>query len=204
MKLVVVGAGGHASVVVDAAREAGVADITVVDERATISHVGSAPVASSLAQVQGATHFIVAIGDNAARAAEYERAIAAGLTPYSVIHPSAVISAESLIADGVFVGALAVVNPGAVIRTNAIVNTAAVVEHDCSVGKHAFIGPSATLCGGCSVGDSALVGAGATLIPLVSVGEGSVVGAGATVTENFGDGLTVAGVPARAIRGAGA
>lgn len=202
MRLIVVGAGGHASVVIDAARAAGVSDIAVVDERATISHVGSAPVFASLSLVAGATHFIVAVGDNAARAAEFERALAAGLEPYSVIHPTAVISPEALIAGGVFIGALAVVNPGAVVRTNAIVNTAAVVEHDCSVGAHAFIGPRATLCGGCSVGDGALVGAGATLIPLTSVGEGSVVGAGAAVTENFGAGLTVVGVPARAVRGA--
>ena len=204
MRLIVVGAGGHASVVIDAARAAGVSDIAVVDERATISHVGSAPVFSSPSQVSGATHFIVAVGDNAARAAEFDRALAAGLEPHSVIHPTAVVSPEALIGVGVFVGALAVVNPGAVVRANAIVNTAAVVEHDCSIGAHAFIGPRATLCGGCSVGEGALVGAGATMIPLTSVGEGTVVGAGAAVTENFDAGLTVVGVPARAVRGVGA
>lgn len=196
MKLMVVGAGGHASVVVDAARATGVSDIVVVDANTTRLAVGSAPVVGTFDDTPDATHFIVAIGDNRARAAEYDRCIAAGLEPHSVIHPSAVISPEALIAAGVYVGALAVVNPGAVVRTNSIVNTAAVIEHDCSIGKHAFVGPGAALCGGCSIGEYSLIGANASMIPLTTVGDDTTVGAGAAVTRNFGDAVVVVGVPA--------
>lgn len=201
MKLMVVGAGGHASVVVDAARATGVSDIVVVDANTTKLAVGSAPVVGTFDDAPGVTHFIVAVGDNHARAAEYARCVGAGLEPHSVIHPSAVISPEALIAAGVYIGALAVVNPGAVVRTNSIINTAAIIEHDCSIGKHAFVGPGAAICGGCSIGEYTLVGANASMIPLTSVGDDTTVGAGAAVTRNFGDGVTVVGVPAHEISG---
>ena len=202
MKLIIVGAGGHASVVIDAARMAGVTEFAVIDEHTAAAQVGRAPIFRSVDQVEDATHFTIAIGDNFIRAAEYQRYLEMGLAPYSVIHPAATVSDEALVADGVFVGANAVINPGAVVRTNCIVNTAAIVEHDCSLGKHSFIGPGAALCGGCTVGEYALIGANAAMVPLTTVGDRTVVGAGASVTKNFGDDLLVVGVPAREVRSA--
>jgi len=51
------------------------------------------------------------------------------------------------------------------------------------------------------LGDNVSVGAGAVIIGPVRVGSNAVVGANAVVTHDVPDGATVAGVPARVIRG---
>jgi UDP-perosamine 4-acetyltransferase len=55
------------------------------------------------------------------------------------------------------------------------------------------------LAGGVSVGARALVGVGASAIPGVAIGADAVVAAGAVVVSDVGDGVKVAGIPARRI-----
>lgn len=200
MRLLVIGAGGHAKVVIDAALDAGFEIAGVVGAPGGREQVLGIPVSDSGEGIV-ADGFIAAIGDNAARARAFAEHIDRGLTPLSVIHPSAVISSRATIGAGTFVAAGAVVNVDARIGRDAILNTGCTVDHDCVVGDHALIGPTASLCGACSVGTGTLVGAGASLIPGASVGDWSVVGAGAAVTADFPDRTVCAGVPARALHG---
>jgi acetyltransferase-like isoleucine patch superfamily enzyme len=51
------------------------------------------------------------------------------------------------------------------------------------------------------VGDRASIGSGAVLLGGIRIGEGALVGAGAVVTKDVAPGETVAGVPARLLRG---
>jgi hypothetical protein len=66
----------------------------------------------------GATHFLVAIGDNAIRAARFAETETRGLSPLSATHPSAVIARSAQVGAGTQVVAGVVVNPGAVIGRN--------------------------------------------------------------------------------------
>ena len=205
VRLIIIGAGGHGRVVADVAREAGMTPCAFVDCDPPAETVDGLPVFVSFEEAvtqcapDGATPaFISAIGDNHNRAKEYERALAAGLEPAQVIHPTATISDSATIGPGVFVGPQAVVNTAARIGKNAIINTAAVVEHDCTVGAHAFVAPGAVLCGASSVGDYSFVSAGAVIIPLVSVGSNALVAAGAVVTNNYPNNVRLFGIPAKA------
>lgn len=187
ISLLILGAGGHAKVVSDAARCAGVANIAFCDEGA----------GDSLAQcAAGATHVHVAIGDNETREHGYERAQEAGLTPLTIIHPSAQIASSARVGEGVYIGACSVVNPFAVIENYAILNTSCVVEHDCRVGIAAFVAPGAIMCGTCSLGAHSFLGANATMIPQTSLGANVIVGAGAIVIESIDEPCLLVGTPA--------
>lgn len=199
MRLLVVGAGGHAKVVIDAARAAWVEIAAVVAEPVVPgAEILGHEVLSMDANVD-ADGFIIAIGDNEARADLYARYLAKDLKPISVIHPSAVIADGVLVGEGSFVAAGVVVNVETQIGANAILNTGCVVDHDCKVGDHAHVGPNSNLCGGVSVGTGALVGAGSATTPLRVIGEWATVGAGAAVISDVPAGEVHAGVPARQI-----
>ena len=187
ISLLILGAGGHAKVVADAARCSGISNIAFCDE-------GSGDLLAQCAA--NATHIHVAIGDNETRERGYERAISCGLTPLTIIHPRACIASSAVIGDGVYVGAYTVVNPFAAIENYAILNTSCVVEHDCRVGIAAFVAPGAIMCGECTLGAHSFLGAHATMIPQVSLGPNVTVGAGATVLDSVEEPCLLAGTPA--------
>lgn len=199
MRLVVIGAGGHAKVVVDAARLAGFVVSGVLGRPGDPSDVLGVPVITDSRLVL-AERFIVAIGDNAARAHAFDAWVQAGLEPATVVHPSAVIARGVVMGPGTFVAAGVVVNVDARIGSDVILNTGCTVDHDCEVGDHALIGPAASLCGGARIGEGTLLGAGAAVLPRCEVGSWSVVGAGAAVTRNLPDRGVYVGVPARRVR----
>lgn len=196
MRLMVVGAGGHAKVVVSAAREAGFVVSGVAGRSGDAPEVLGVPVFTDRREIE-ADAFIVAIGDNRARRAEYTACLAEGLTPTSVIHPSVVLDRDVSIGPGSFVAAGVVVNVATRIGENAILNTGCTVDHDCVLGAHCHIGPGANLCGAVTVGAGTLVGVGACAAPGAAVGEWSTVGAGAAVVTDVPSGATWGGVPAR-------
>ncbi len=202
MRLLIVGAGGHAKVVLDAARCCG------IEIAGVLGAVGGATELLGVPVTQGSTDlatmaadaFIIGIGDNRTRAEVYAEYLALGLTPATVVHPSAIIADSAELGAGTFVAAGAIVNPEAVIGANAILNTGCTVDHDCVIGDHALIGPLAGLCGAAQVGDGTLIGAGASVVPGAAVGAWSVVGAGAAVLTDVPDGSIAVGVPAVVVK----
>lgn len=205
MPVILIGGGGHAGVVLEVCRAAGVPVVGVVDDnpdcplaRAS-DGVGWLGRTDSFVIPDGAG-WLVAIGDLAARARVLgllgPGLLDPGLASGPVAHPSAVISPAARLGDGVVVMPGAVVNRAASVGDHAIVNTRAVVEHDCTVGPNAHLAPGSVLGGGASVGAGTLVGLQAAVLPGVAVGDRCVVGAGAVVTRDVADGATVAGVPA--------
>jgi acetyltransferase EpsM len=78
-----------------------------------------------------------------------------------------------------------------------VINTAAVVEHDVRLGAHVLVGPGCVIGGGAQVGESSYLGLGCRVRDHIRVGRSAIVGMGAVVVSDVGDGLTVAGVPAR-------
>jgi len=198
VRLLVVGAGGHAKVIIDAARAAGIDVVGVVGNAP--GHADLLGVAvSETREGTAADCFIIAVGDNHDRAALFAEYLAAGLRPASVVHPSAVIADGVTVGDGTFVAAGVVVNVDTLVGRNAILNTSCTVDHDCIIGDHGHVGPMSGLCGGVKIGSGALIGVGCSIIPLRSVGEWAVVGAGATVIHDVPAGEKYAGVPARMI-----
>lgn len=193
-----VGGGGHAAVVLDAllsCRPGAEVRLFDKDPAKDGTEVLGFPVSHDAGALQAlmVSPFVVAIGDNHVRRANYE-ALAGSHEALTVVHPRAVLSPHASVGAGSVVFAGAVVNARAKVGANAIVNTCAVVEHDCVLGDHAHLASGAVLGGGVSVGAGALVGSNATVLPGRHVGEWSVVGAGAIVTKDVPPGSVVKNV----------
>ena len=203
----ILGAGGHGRVVLEALRSGGVtAACAFLDPRPALrgKKVDGAKVIGGddlLASRKPAKTALVngvgSDGSTAARRKVYERASSLGFRFPVVVAASAVVSKLARLEDGAQVLTRAVVHPGALIGVDAVVNTGAIVEHDAVVGAHAFVGPGAVLLGGCRVGAGAFVGSVAVVLPGITVGADAVVGAGAVVVCDVPAGARVAGVPAR-------
>jgi sugar O-acyltransferase (sialic acid O-acetyltransferase NeuD family) len=97
----------------------------------------------------------------------------------------------------------AILNANAVVGSGVIINTRAVVEHDCNIDDASHVSPGAVLTGNVRVGRLAWIGGGAVILPGVRIGERAIVGAGAVVLKDVEAGVTVAGNPARVLRGQG-
>ncbi len=210
-RCVLLGGGGHASVLLDALAEAGVPlPEAVLDRNRSLwgSTYCGVPVLGDdeeLARLvaEGFGRFIVGIGSTASTAPRqlvYERAIRCGLQPVPVIHPSAIVSRGAEVGLGAQLLARCVVNVGVQIADNVVVNTSAVVEHDCTLGSHVHVATGAVMAGGVHVESGAHIGAGATILQGVRIGARAIVGAGSVVLKDVPAGAVVAGVPARILR----
>lgn len=194
--LVLIGGGGHAMVVAEAAIASGAPIAGFLDDDPAAGLGELAPRLGGFEKIPDLqdARAIVAIGDVRRRAALIAKLTAPAAT---VVHPSAIVSPSATLGRGVFIGPNAVVHARARIGDHAIVNTGAIVEHDCLIGLNTHIAPGVVMGGEARVGPDTLVGLGARLLPGTRVGARAVVGAGCVVLRAVGDDSRVVGVPAR-------
>lgn len=207
-RCVILGAGGHARVLIDAIQASGVATLVGLLDRDPalrttqllgIPILGSDDLVPGLA-AKGVDRFAVgvgSVGDSGPRERLFALGRRAGLQPLTIIHPRAIVSPHAEIGAGAQILAAAVINASARLGENVIVNTAAVVEHDCVVQDHAHVATGARLASTVQVGRGALIGAGATVRQCITIGDRAVVAAGAVVVDDVPAGTVVMGVPAR-------
>ena len=201
-RLLVIGAGGHAGVVIDVARSAGFRPVAALDAGALGATCNGVEVVGDDSQAQayldsGVREAVVALGDNKLRSTIGARLRDVGFAFPTLVHASAIISPSAQIGAGTVVMPAAVINAGARIGEFAIINTAAVIEHDCIIGDGAHIAPR-TVLGGCvSVGELAFVGIGSAARPRSTIGGRTIVGAGSTVIGTIEADTVVMGCPAK-------
>lgn len=205
----VLGAGGHAKVLVEAllAASAVIAGIADSDRNLSGTRLLGVPVLggddiveqfppSEILLVNG----LGSVGLPLQRQQLFQRFADMGYTFATVIHPSAVVASDVVLGSGTQIMAGAVIQPGSRTGCNVIINTRASVDHDCIIGDHSHIAPGVTLSGSVTVGASSHIGTGTTVIQQISIGERSLVGAGALLLDHVPPNVTVAGVPAKLIK----
>jgi sugar O-acyltransferase (sialic acid O-acetyltransferase NeuD family) len=150
----------------------------------------------------GADHFVVAIGDNAARGAVLQRALAAvpTLQAATIVHPSAVIGHDATVGSGAILLAGCVVGNGTHVGRGALLGIRSSIDHDGQLGDYASLGPGTTTGGTVRIGATTAIGLGANVIHGISIGDDTVVGAGALVLEDLPSRVVAYGVPARVAR----
>jgi UDP-perosamine 4-acetyltransferase len=204
--LILIGAGGHARVLLDALELIGAKVIGLLDADAGLAgkQVMGYPVLGGddvlRGHAPGSIELVNAIGSVDSmqlRKSIYEKLRRTGHVFASVVHPRATVSRHAVAAAGLQVMAGAVVQAGARLGEDTIVNTGATVDHDCVVGAHVHIAPGVTLSGNVQIGEETHVGAGATVIQGVRIGARCMVAAGAVVVDDVRDGTRVKGLPAK-------
>lgn len=204
--VVILGAGGHARVLIDALRltSRSILGISDANSAKTGDTVMGIPVIGDdeavLRYSPDEVELVNGIGSVAStfrRASIFAAFREKGYGFATVIHPSAVVAPDVALGAGVQVMAGAIIQTGARVSMNSIINTRASVDHDCVIGANVHLAPGVTLCGEVLVADNVHVGTGAVIIQGISVGRGSIVGAGSVVLRNVPEDVTIYGVPAR-------
>ena len=204
--VVVIGGGGHAKVVIDAARAAKlqVLGFLAKDLAPDSTLLGATCLGDDDAFFARfapgdvfVAHGVGMVRTSGVRREIFERYKRRGYTFVSVVHPRSVVAEEVAIGEGTVVMAGAILQPGVTLHENVIVNTSASVDHDCVIGAHTHVAPGATISGGVSIGAGSFIGAGAVVRQGSRIGANCLVGAGAVVVRDVGDGEEVVGIPAR-------
>lgn len=117
-----------------------------------------------------------------------------------LVHPSAIVGSGVELGQGVQIMAGVIVQADTYIGDDVILNTGACIDHDCKIGHHVHVAPGAVLSGGIKLGNSCHIGAGATLLQGIRIGSEAVIGAGTTVISDVADGHLQTGQPPRTPR----
>lgn len=204
---VVLGAGGHAKVVIDILQLTNKEIYGLVDKNnngmcMNYHIVGSDDLLPEIYKqgICNASMGIGHIGDVTIRNHVYQIAKEIGFKFPTIIHPSAILSDSAILNEGVLCNAGGIVNAGARIGALCILNTSSIVEHDSVIGYGVHLGPNATVLGGASVGDNTFIGAGSIVLQGVHVGSNCTIGAGTVVLHDIPDDVVVVGTPGNIIR----
>lgn len=207
LPLIMLGAGGHAKVLLSLARAAGlnvigICDPALAQQKATdwrgICLLGGDEALDAVdPDSVGLINGIGQLVRGSARHRMFDRLKAQGFSFPTLVHPSAWVDPSAVLSEGVQIMAGAVLQADVVVNCNSIINTAASLDHDCDIGAHVHVAPGATLCGNVLVKNHAFIGSGATVIQGLMVGEEAVVGAGVTLVRDLAPRLKLIGPAAR-------
>lgn len=203
-RLFLLGAGGHAKMVIEAARSAGYQiECCLVAEEAPSTILGVPVERESTSRIielarLGAEGF-VALGNNKVRAKLQQWIQSLGVNIATIVASSAYTSPSASLGMGVVVMPRAAIGAEARVGDGAIINTCASIDHDCKIGEFVHIGPGTHLAGNVSVGNGAFLGVGVSVVPWCKLGEDCVVGAGAVVLRDVPAQEVWVGIPASPI-----
>ncbi|MDD2236520.1 MAG: acetyltransferase [Kiritimatiellae bacterium] len=191
-----IGASGHAKVIVDIIRANGGEVVDLFDKNTAITSLMGIPVIGEYSSEQHRHPIIVSIGDNYTR----KRVVRETKPVFGrACHPSAVIANSVVWDEGTVIMHRVVVQADTKIGKHCIINTAASVDHDCVLEDFVHVGPNCGVCGGVSIGEGTLLGVGCSVIPGIKVGKWCMIGAGSVIIRDVPDGATVVGNPGKII-----
>lgn len=158
--LLIIGCGGHGRIVAEAARDFRVVGFADDDPHKVGTTVDGWTVLGAWPDVAADT-CVVAIGNNAARRAVFEKLMLARRATAVVIAPGAMVSRRAKVGPGSVILSGCVVQAGAVIGANVLLNAGALVDHDAVVDDHAHVGLNSVVSSFARVGNGEWLPSGA-------------------------------------------
>jgi sugar O-acyltransferase (sialic acid O-acetyltransferase NeuD family) len=200
--IIIIGAGGHAKVVISSLHAADIAVAAVYDDDQEKwgCEISKCKVRGPLSMIGdlGRETAVMAVGDNYLRSrlvSRFEK-----LNWITVIHPSAYVHPSVIIGAGTVVFAGAVIQPDTIIGKHCIINSGVTIDHDCIIGDYVHIAPGTNLAGGVKVGDGVFLGIGSAAIIGITIGKWTTIGAGGIVIHDIPPNAVAVGVPAKVIK----
>lgn len=207
-KIVVIGGGGHAKVVISLLKKlneyiiVGYTDPNDYGAVLSVPYLGSDSVLAGIRKKEKVILAALGIGqltDATLRLNKSAELELLGFEFPSIISPNAVINEDVTIGKGTVVMDGVVINSGSRIGEFDIINTRSSIDHDCIIGDYVHIAPGVTLSGAVKVGSFSLLGTGAVAIQSVEIGDRCSIGAGAVVIHSCPEPGTYVGIPAQKI-----
>jgi sugar O-acyltransferase (sialic acid O-acetyltransferase NeuD family) len=203
-KIIIFGAGGHATSVANVAESAGYEVIAFVDKDKTGETLLDRPVFNECAAIEGWQDLFlaIAIGDNFTRERVY-RDLQLRCSPQRfpvLVHRSATISKHAKIDFGTVVMPGALVGPNCIVGKFCLLNTRASIDHDTTMLDFSSLAPGAIAGGRVSIGLRSSIAISATVINGISIGNDTIIGASSLLNSNLPNNVVAYGNPAKIIR----
>ena len=202
-RLIIIGAGGHALSVADAAVSSGWTVEGFYSPDGSGPAVSAGAIFTSLETLDLQTIALVpGIGTNYLRedALEHVLTLFPTATVASVIHATAWVSPSATLHSGSVILAQASVGPGSVLGRGAILNSGASLDHESRIGDFGSLGPGARTGGNVQVGSRTMIGMQAGILHGIRVGADTVIGAQSLVNSCIDSNVVAWGTPAKVVR----
>lgn len=191
--IIVLGAGGHAKVIIEALRmsDRPILGITDPNKIKASEFYGIKVLGDDDAVLKYSPDEVLLVNgigimpDNNVRLKINQRMKENGFLFTPVIHPSAVIASDVEISGGSQIMAGVVIQPGVYIGQSCIINTGVIIDHDCVINDDCHLAPGVSLSGNVTVGMRTHVGTGASIIQAITIGEDCIVAAGSIVYKDI-------------------
>jgi sugar O-acyltransferase (sialic acid O-acetyltransferase NeuD family) len=207
-KIIIVGAGGHAKIIIDSLLSIGSYDIKILDDKkinqlllGCLVEYGENDLNKlKLLGYNSAFVAIGSIGDITIRKKFYDILKKKKFRIPIIIDPSAMVSKYSTIGEGVYIGKGSIVNSDSKIGKMSIINSGSIIEHDVSIGEFVHVSPGSTILGNCIINNNTHIGANSVIKQGLSIGFNSLIGIGSVVTKDIGDNILAYGNPTKEVK----
>jgi acetyltransferase EpsM len=193
MKVLILGFGGNAKVVIDLCNELGIEIIAIYDDNLinkgskymNIEICGPIDDLCNKEIKNTENNIVIPIGNIDVRRKLYDKFTKLGFNFPNIVSPQAKIAKTAKIGIGNIIYSNAIINSCATLGDFNLVNTASIIEHDCVIGNFNNICPNVTICGTCNFGNNNFVGASTVVRNNINVGHNNIIGCGTIIVKNI-------------------